>query len=282
MSPVSQEFVNRRLSDGISSLSKRFPGSADLRWFLPSIRDRISDGIGRKTIEEKLTSVTGALELFPATAPQALELGALHGLLFEAERRLASEERLEADLGRLEALSILPTELDAPSLEQQRGGFLGDFLNDAVRDFSLEPVRGLMASMPFDRALPGLRGPLEEMARLAGFFAPERPSSFRGVVEQAAFDLPTISVGLISGPVSGRIVEDLLGDRGISTLADAVVNGKVSRLLASLEEDVFRQPEGMVLVMPPREIGMMQAQLTATERALNPGRSVQPGGPGGM
>jgi hypothetical protein len=94
-----------------------------------------------------------------------------------------------------------PESLDVPSLEEKRGAFLGEFLNDAVRDFRLEPMRFLMDGR-FDRGLPGLRPHVEEMARLAGFFASEPPADFVGIVERAMADLPVLAMGLV-GPRGG-------------------------------------------------------------------------------
>jgi hypothetical protein len=251
----------------------------DLQWFIPGIRDAVSAGIGRRLLEQKLTSVRGALDLFPSTATEALELGALHALLWEAERRLAGPERAEADFEELVALAQSPESMEAPGLEEKRGAFLGEFLNDAVRDFSLEPVRFLMGGR-FDRGLPGLRPHVEEMARLAAFFAGEPPVGFVGIVERAMADLPVLAMGLKAHP-SG-ILEELLGERGMAPFADAVLHGRVARLAASLEEDEFGERPGLHILKPSPEIAMMQRQMEATERRANPGAAIDPNLFGGV
>jgi hypothetical protein len=187
---------------------------------------------------------------------------------------------VERDLEELKALAEQETEsLDVPFVEERRGLFLGQFLNDAVRDFSLEPVRGLMDAR-FDRAAPGLRGPLEEMARLAGFFREEAPEGFRGVVIRAATDLPVLAMGLLGHP-SGILRDELLGAQGVPAFAEAVVDGRVSRLMAA-EDEFGESDRGFREPRPPVGIAMMQRALEAEERRNNPGRSVSPNGaPGG-
>jgi hypothetical protein len=258
--------------DGPESSESAGRSSVDLQWFIPGIREAVSGGIGRRVLEQKLSSVRGALDLFPPTASEALELTALHALLWEAERRLAGPERAESDFEELAAMAQPPEGLDVPSLEEKRGAFLGEFLNDAVRDFRLEPMRFLMDGR-FDRGLPGLRPHVEEMARLAGFFASEPPADFVGIVERAMADLPVLAMGLVGHP-SG-VLEELLGERGKAPFADAVLHGRVAR------EDEFGERPGLHILKPSPEIAMMQRRMEATERQMNPGGAIDPNLVGG-
>jgi hypothetical protein len=242
-----------------------------LQWFLPLV-----PGIGRRDLAQKLDAVGATLALMPVDA-RPKELTALHALLWEAERRLAGPERAESDFEELAAMAQPPESLDVPSLEEKRA-FLGEFLNDAVRDFRLEPMRFLMDGR-FDRGLPGLRPHVEEMARLAGFFASEPPADFVGIVERAMADLPVLAMGLVGHP-SG-VLEELLGERGKAPFADAVLHGRVARLAAALEEDEFGERPGLHILKPSPEIAMMQRRMEATERQMNPGGAIDPNLVGG-
>jgi hypothetical protein len=274
--------VSEKLRSGVSLLRRRFPESVELEWFLNGLSPLLARESDPKGLEQQLSLVAAALQMDPSQ-----ELDRLHGMLWEAERRLSpADERSDRDRQMLEGLAaqgMAAEGFEPTSPEEEAGAFLGEFLNDAVRDFDLPFVRRLWEGFGpfrgprFELLLPGMMPRIEEMARMVGFFRDDPgPLSFDQAVNRATSELPTLAVGLLMHPMGE--LQELLGSLGVDAFADAILRGKVSKLAARMQE----LEGGLRLVRPPAGIAMMQRRLEMRERRTNPGAAIDPNLVGGV